>query len=76
MFYDPSSKHGKIETHLLKMQQWTNESPRKYLIRFQKILVKLEDAAIIAKVEDEHIILSSVQEQVKVATKGFTEDFR
>jgi hypothetical protein len=62
VFYDPSSKHDKIETHLLRMQQWTNESPRKYLIRFQKILVKFEDAAIIAKVEDEHIILSSVQE--------------
>ena len=76
VFYDPSSKHDKIETHLLRMQQWTNESPRKYLSRFQKILAKLEDSAIIAKVEDEHIILSSVQEQVKVATKGFTEDFR
>ena len=50
--------------------------PRDYLIRFQKKLVELEDAAVISKTQSNYHITSSVTEQVKQSTKGTDSGFK
>ena len=50
--------------------------PRDYLVRFQKKLIELEDAAVISKTQSDYHIISSVTEQVKQATKGMDSEFK
>ena len=46
--YDPSHKHPGIGEQLRKIKHKPGELPRDYLIRFQKKLIGLEDAAVIS----------------------------
>jgi len=46
------------------------------LIRFQKKLIELEDAAIISGNQSEYHIISSVSEQVKQSKKGMSSEFK
>ena len=50
--------------------------PRDYLIRFQKKLIELEDAAVILGTQSNYHIISSVTEQVKQSTKGMDSEFK
>jgi hypothetical protein len=74
--YDPSHKHPDIEKQLKKIKHKPGELPRDYLIRFQKKLIELEDAAVISKTQSDYHIISSVTEQVKQATKGMDSGFK
>jgi len=74
--YDPSHKHPNIERQLKKIRQKPGEEPRAYLIRFQKKLIELEDAAIISGNQSEYHIISSVSEQVKQSRKGMSGEFK
>ena len=74
--YDPSHKHPNIERQLKKIRQKPGEEPRDYLIRFQKKLIELEDAAIISGNQSEYHIISSVSEQVKQSRKGMSGEFK
>ena len=65
VLYDPSHKHQNIENQLKKIKQKVGEEPRDYLIRFQRKLIQLDDAATISGTQPEHHIISSVTEQVK-----------
>ena len=46
--YDPSRKHPGIERQLRKIKHKPGELPRDYLVRCQKKLIELEDAAVIS----------------------------
>ena len=46
------------------------------MIRFQKKLIELEDAAIISGNQSEYHIISSVSEQVKQSRKGMSGEFK
>ena len=74
--YDPSHKHPNIEKQLRKVRQKSGEAPRYDLIRFQKKLVELEDAATISKNQSEYHIIGSVTEQVKQSRKGMDSEFK
>jgi hypothetical protein len=74
--YDPSHKHPNIERQLKKIKQRPGEEPRDYLIRFQKKLIELEDAAIISGNQSEYHIISSVSEQAKQLRKGMGSEFK
>ena len=76
ILYDPSHKHPDIEKQLKKIKHKPGELPRDYLIRFQKKLIELEDAAVISKTQADYHIISSVTEQVKQATKGMDSEFK
>ena len=68
--YDPSHKHPNIEKQLKKIKHKPGELPRDYLIRFQKKLIELEDAAAISGTQSNYHIISSATEQAKQSTKG------
>ena len=74
--YDPSHKHPNIERQLRKIKHKPGELPRDYLIRFQKKLIELEDAAVISGTQSNYHIISSVNEQVKQSTKGMSSEFK
>ena len=74
--YDPSHKHPNIEKQLKKIKHKPGELPRDYLIRFQKKLIELEDAAAISGTQSDYHIISSVTEQVKQSTKGMSSEFK
>ena len=74
--YDPSHKHPDIEKQLRKIKHKSGELPRDYLIRFQKKLIELEDAAVISGTQSNYHIISSVTEQVKQSTKGMSSEFK
>ena len=74
--YDPSHKHPSIERQLRKIKHKPGELPRDYLIRFQKKLIELEDAAVISGTQSNYHIISSVAEQVKQSTKGMNSEFK
>ena len=74
--YDPSHKHPNIEKQLKKIKHKPGELPRDYLIRFQKKLIELEDAAVISGTQSNYHIISSVTEQVKQSTKGMSSEFK
>ena len=46
------------------------------MIRFQKKLIELEDAAIISGNQSEYHIISSVSEQAKQPRKGMSSEFK
>ena len=73
---DPSHKHPDIEKQLKKINHKPGELPRDYLIRFQKKLIELEDAAVISKTQSDYHITSSVTEQAKQPTKGMDSEFK
>jgi len=74
--YDPSHKHPNIERQLRKIKHKPGELPRDYLIRFQKKLIELEDAAVISGTQSNYHIISSVTEQAKQSTKGMNSEFK
>ena len=74
--YDPSHKHPDIEKELKRIKHKQGELPRDYLIRFQKKLIELEDAAVISGTQSNYHIISSVTEQVKQSTKGMSSEFK
>ena len=74
--YEPSRKHPNIERQLRKIKHKPGELPRDYLIRFQKKLIELEDAAVIPGTQSNYHIISSVNEQVKQSTKGMSSEFK
>ena len=74
--YDPSHKHPGIERQLKKIRHKPGELPRGCLIRFQKKLIELEDAAVISATQSNDQIISSVTEQVKQSTKGMDSEFK
>ena len=74
--FDPSHSHHKVGSGLEKITQRSGEKPRDYLIRFQKKLIQLEDAAVISGTESEHSIIHSITEQVKQSKKGMASDFK
>ena len=69
--YDPSHKRSNIERQLRKIKQKVGELPRDYLIRFQKKLIELEDAAVISGTQSNYHIISSVTEQRSAETCFF-----
>ena len=74
--YDPSHKHPDIEKQLKNIRQKPGELPRDYLVRFQKKLIELEDAAVVSGTQSNYHIISSVTEQVKQSTKGLDSEFK
>ena len=46
------------------------------IIRFQRKLIQLDDAATISGTQSEHHIISSVTEQVKQSKKGLLSEFK
>ena len=65
-----------IERQLRKIKHKPGELPRDYLIRFQRKLIELEDAAVISGTQSNYHIISSVTEQVKQSTKGMNSEFK
>jgi len=70
--YNPSHKHPDIEKQSKKIKHKPGELPRDYLIRFQKKLIELEDAAIISGTQSNYHIISSVTNRSSSQLKGWT----
>ena len=66
----------RAEKQLRKIKHKPGELPRDCLIRFQKKLIELEDAAAISGTQSNYHIISSVPEQAKQSTKGMSSEFK
>ena len=71
LLYDPSHKHPNIERQLKKTRQKPGEEPRDYLIRCQKKLIELEDAAMPPSSQEiSQSTTSSAQPQSRPSSQG------